>query len=94
MNENKTLSEYTPLEVKQSIVGYGRADKEQVRDMVSILLRLKVKPESLDASDGLAIAICHIHTMGTRNRLDILGKNNSKSSSKTFASLVKNRGYK
>ena len=60
--------------------------------MVSILLRLKVKPESLDASDALAIAICHIHTMGYRNRLGELTQNKSMPSSRTFAGLAKSRG--
>ena len=55
------VAEYSPLEIKQSLVGYGHADKNQVRDMVSTLLRLKEKPEPFDASDGLAAAICHIH---------------------------------
>jgi crossover junction endodeoxyribonuclease RuvC len=55
------VAEYSPLEIKQSVVGYGHADKNQVRDMVSTLLRLKEKPEPFDASDGLAAAICHIH---------------------------------
>lgn len=91
MNADKTLAEYTPLTVKQSIVGYGRADKEQVRDMVSILLRLKVKPDSLDASDALAVAICHVHTMGVRNRLATLTQRGSRPSPKTFAGLAKNR---
>lgn len=92
MNAGKTLAEYTPLAVKQSIVGYGRADKEQVRDMVSILLRLQVKPDSLDASDALAIAICHVHTMGVRNRLGALTQDRSRPSPKTFSGLAKNRG--
>jgi crossover junction endodeoxyribonuclease RuvC len=55
------VAEYSPLEIKQSVVGYGHADKNQVREMVSTLLRLKEKPEPFDASDGLAVAICHIH---------------------------------
>jgi crossover junction endodeoxyribonuclease RuvC len=55
------VAEYSPLEIKQSVVGYGHADKNQVREMVSTLLRLKEKPEPFDASDGLAAAICHIH---------------------------------
>lgn len=63
------LAEYTPLEVKQSVVGFGRADKNQVRDMVTALLRLKEKPEPFDASDALAVAICHCHQGTTRNRL-------------------------
>jgi crossover junction endodeoxyribonuclease RuvC len=52
--------EYTPLQIKQSVVGYGRATKEQVRSMVKIILRLDA-PLSLDTSDALAIAICHLH---------------------------------
>ncbi len=53
--------EYTPLEIKKSVVGYGRADKEQVRSMVNIMLRL-TKQVPLDASDALAAAICHINS--------------------------------
>jgi len=61
VNEGKPVAEYSPLEVKQSVVGYGRAEKQQVQDMVTTLLRLKEKPETFDASDALAVAICHIH---------------------------------
>ena len=50
--------EYTPLQIKQSVVGYGRATKEQVRAMVKILLKLDTQ-FSLDTSDALAVAICH-----------------------------------
>ena len=64
-----TLAEYTPLEVKQSVVGYGRADKHQVRDMVTAILKLKQKPEPLDVSDALAVAICHLHSYKARARL-------------------------
>lgn len=92
INADKMLAEYTPLSVKQSIVGYGRANKEQVRDMVTILLRLQTKPESLDASDALAIAICHVHTMGSRNRLSVLTENKTNSSPRTFEELAKSRG--
>ena len=59
--------EYTPLEIKKSVVGYGRADKEQVRSMVNIMLQLK-EQVPLDASDALAAAICHINS----NRLAVL----------------------
>lgn len=55
---NMKVFEYTPLQIKQSVVGYGRATKEQVRDMVKVILKLDIQP-SLDASDALAIAICH-----------------------------------
>ena len=62
VNEGKPVAEYSPLEVKQSVVGYGRAEKQQVQDMVTTLLKLKEKPDTFDASDALAVAICHIHT--------------------------------
>ncbi len=69
VNTDIALAEYTPLEVKQSVVGYGRADKHQVQDMVTALLKLKEKPEPLDASDALAVAICHLHSYQARARL-------------------------
>ena len=53
------LGEYSPLEVKTSVVGYGRAAKHQVQLMVGTLLGLKTPVESEDASDALAVAICH-----------------------------------
>lgn len=69
VNEGKPVAEYSPLEVKQSVVGYGRAEKQQVQDMVTTLLRLKEKPETFDASDALAIAICHIHAATTNLKI-------------------------
>ena len=54
--------EYTPLQVKQGVAGYGRADKQQVQQMVKTLLHLKEIPKPDDAADALAIAICHAHT--------------------------------
>src|ERR1700747_1391438 len=62
------VSEYSPLTIKSSVVGYGRAEKQQVQHMVTRLLELPTPPESLDASDALAIAICHLHTTGTLTR--------------------------
>jgi crossover junction endodeoxyribonuclease RuvC len=50
-------------------VGYGRAEKHQVQEMVRLMLNLKDPPEPLDASDALAVAICHINTASTRARL-------------------------
>jgi crossover junction endodeoxyribonuclease RuvC len=55
--------EYTPLEVKSAVVGYGRAEKSQVQAMVQMLLRLPEAPSPDDASDALAVAICHAHRM-------------------------------
>jgi len=60
--------EYTPLQVKQSVVGYGRAEKRQVQDMVKLLLRLNTCPKPDDVADALAIAICHAHSAGSLMR--------------------------
>jgi len=62
------VSEYSPLTIKSSVVGYGRAEKQQVQHMVTRLLQLAEMPEPFDASDALAIAICHLHTIGTLQR--------------------------
>lgn len=59
------VAEYSPLTIKSSVVGYGRAEKRQVQHMVTQLLDLPAPPEPMDASDALAIAICHLHTAGT-----------------------------
>jgi crossover junction endodeoxyribonuclease RuvC len=56
------VSEYTPLQVKQAVVGYGRATKEQVQAMVKVLLNMDHIPRPDDAADALAVAICHIHS--------------------------------
>lgn len=61
-NSKVEIAEYTPLEIKQAVTGYGRADKGQIRDMVVMLLNLDENPHPLDASDALSIAICHINT--------------------------------
>lgn len=57
--------EYAPLKIKSSVVGYGLAGKEQVQFMVTRLLELDEAPDSADAADALAVAICHIHTAQT-----------------------------
>jgi crossover junction endodeoxyribonuclease RuvC len=59
------VAEYAPLTIKSAVVGYGLAQKEQVQFMVARLLRLEQAPESPDAADALAIAICHAHTAQT-----------------------------
>lgn len=56
------LGEYTPSEIKQAVVGYGNADKNQVQQMVKLLLNMDVIPQPDDAADALAVAICHLHT--------------------------------
>ncbi len=57
--------EYTPLQVKQAVVGYGRAEKKQVMELTRILLGLAAVPRPDDAADALAIAICHAHSAGS-----------------------------
>ena len=59
------LYEYTPLQVKQSIVGYGRAEKFQVQEMTRMFLHLDKIPKPDDAADALALAICHGHSSGS-----------------------------
>lgn len=56
-----TVSEYTPLQVKVTVVGYGRATKGQVQNMLPVLLHTTFVPEPDDAADAVAIAICHLH---------------------------------
>ncbi len=56
------IYEYTPLQVKQAVVGYGRASKAQVQQMVSAILNLRQIPKPDDAADALAVAICHAHS--------------------------------
>ncbi len=62
------VAEYSPLSIKSAVVGYGRAEKHQVQQMVTRLLNLDQIPEPADAADALAIAICHLHTAATRER--------------------------
>ena len=55
--------EYTPAEIKRAVVGYGRAEKHQVQQMIKLLLGLDEPPSPHDAADALAVAICHLHSM-------------------------------
>ena len=61
------IAEYTPLQIKQALVGYGRADKKQVQFMVKTMLNLPSVPKPDDTADALAAAICHGHSADTRN---------------------------
>lgn len=63
------IAEYAPRLVKQTVVGYGNAEKHQVQEMVRILLGMKTIPTPHDAADALAIAICHFHHAGLADRL-------------------------
>ncbi|WP_240414347.1 crossover junction endodeoxyribonuclease RuvC [Paenibacillus periandrae] len=56
------IGEYTPLQVKQAVVGYGKAEKKQVQEMVKLFLHLSAVPKPDDVADALAIAICHAHS--------------------------------
>ena len=63
-HSNLKISEYTPLQIKQALVGYGRADKKQVQAMVKAILNLEQVPKPDDTADALAAAICHGHSSG------------------------------
>ena len=63
------IAEYSPRLIKQTVVGYGNAEKHQVQEMVRLLLGLKETPEPHDAADALAIAICHFHHSGLTSKL-------------------------
>jgi len=62
------IHEYSPLEIKSSVVGYGRAEKSQVQQMVALLLRLHERPPE-DAADALAVALCHAHHSHTLEKI-------------------------
>ncbi len=61
-NKGIKINEYTPLQIKQAVVGYGRADKNQVQQMVKMFLGLKEVPKPDDTADALAVAICHANS--------------------------------
>lgn len=63
------VAEYAPRLVKQTVVGYGNAEKRQVQEMVKILLKMKTAPTPHDAADALAIAICHFHHAGMQEKI-------------------------
>lgn len=64
------IAEYTPMQVKQAVVGYGKAEKKQVQEMVRIFLNLRVVPKPDDVADALAVAICHGHTSGFQDQVN------------------------
>jgi crossover junction endodeoxyribonuclease RuvC len=66
-NSGLDIVEYTPLQVKQAVVGYGRAEKHQIQEMVRMLLCLPEVPKPDDAADALAVAICHAHSRKVNN---------------------------
>jgi crossover junction endodeoxyribonuclease RuvC len=67
---NIPVDEYNPRVVKQSVTGYGGAEKSQIQEMVRSLLGMDVRPKPDDAADALAVAICHLHSAETRRRME------------------------
>lgn len=63
MQAGLKIAEYTPLQIKQALTGYGRADKRQIQEMVKVILQLKEVPKPDDCADAIAAAICHSMTM-------------------------------
>ncbi|HTK26478.1 MAG TPA: crossover junction endodeoxyribonuclease RuvC [Pyrinomonadaceae bacterium] len=63
------IAEYSPRLIKQTVVGYGNAEKHQVQEMVRLLLKMKTAPTPHDAADALAIAICHFHHAGMQDKI-------------------------
>lgn len=67
---NIPVGEYTPMQVKQAVVGYGGAEKKQVQEMVKRLLKLSAVPKPDDVADALAVAICHAHSIVLNDRMN------------------------
>ncbi len=70
VNSGVEVFEYTPLQIKQALSGYGRADKKQMQQLVKIMLNLNEIPKPDDTADALAAAICHGYTAGSRKRMN------------------------
>jgi crossover junction endodeoxyribonuclease RuvC len=83
------IGEYAPRLIKQTVAGYGNAEKQQVQEMVRLLLSLAAVPEPHDAADALAVAICHFHHAGISRRL-VAAELRTKSSP-TFAAAARRR---
>lgn len=70
VQRNLPIAEYTPMQVKQAIVGYGKAEKKQVQEMVRMFLKLAAVPKPDDVADALAVAICHAHSYTLNSKLN------------------------
>ena len=68
VNAGLKVNEYTPLQIKQGLVGYGRADKKQVQEMVKAILNLSEVPKPDDTADAVAAAVCHGHAYASRKQ--------------------------
>lgn len=66
VNKGLEISEYTPLQIKQGLCGYGRAEKKQIQQMVKTILNLREVPKPDDTADAVAAAICHGHSRNNR----------------------------
>lgn len=75
-NSGLNIEEYTPLQIKQALTGYGRADKKQVQTMIKTILNLKEVPKPDDTADALAAAVCHGHSAGANNTIKKMMKGN------------------
>ncbi len=71
VNKGINLYEYTPLQIKQAVTGYGRADKKQIQQMVKMMLNLNAVPKPDDVADALAVAICHAHSSNLNDKLNL-----------------------
>ena len=94
------LYEYTPMQIKQALTGYGKADKKQMQSVVTSLLKLKAVPKPDDAADALAVALCHAFTsrfgelFAVGNMTRTKGKNNSAQAVALIAEAEKRRAEK
>lgn len=73
-SHNLPVVEYTPLQVKQAVAGYGKADKKQVQQMVSLILKLAKPPSPDDAADALAVALCHLQSSQWQEKVGLSPK--------------------
>ena len=85
------LFEYTPMQIKQALTGYGKADKRQMQQVVASILRLKSVPRPDDAADALAVALCHAHTarFGGLFAVENMTRTRGKNSAAAISSLSK-----
>ncbi|SFK69379.1 Holliday junction endonuclease RuvC [Paenibacillus sp. 1_12] len=74
VQQGLSIGEYTPLQVKQAVVGYGKAEKKQVQEMVKLFLHLSAVPKPDDVADALAIAICHAHSAVLQQKINEVRK--------------------
>ena len=81
--------EYTPAEIKRAVVGYGRAEKRQVQNMVKLILGLSAVPAPHDAADALAVAICHINSSGPDGTVAVKSRSKAATSWRHYKSAAK-----